>query len=419
MHQAFDPGKAEVFSASKAQICDIDDRSSNLHSHKGAAFHWDDDHDSLSRRLSLLLLEFDRVCDLPSGTCDVPFGTTPALEARDTLVSASPGCSDAVAMPPADPRRSPTVMSEALAAELVGVMSQCCARLQDDEGNGEDGEGRKDDVLRACVWIPCLPPPRNSRDVPPQGGFPLRQEHREERPSEQFFTMICRLMGRRDAPVGLVRQFCRHAVLPRLLRLQGAASRSLIDALARLASLRPSLVLTHVLVPLLCQPAGSLGSVQCEAVARVIKQGCFGMGEEGSGGFGGRRGVYLEKLLRGLCGWDLSLNLGDERGNGAQERKSPEVVEGEESRGLEGNEKEGRSEKRRGGGGLEHGRAMLYPVCEWTDVTLPVLTAVLGQRPTLSDETVLVVLERLRAALEGGGDLMHSFKLAALINALQ
>lgn len=126
------------------------------------------------------------------------------------------------------------------------------------------------------------------------------------------------------------------------------------------------------------------------------------MGEEGSGGFGGRRGVYLEKLLRGLCGWDLSLNLGDECGNGAQERRSPEVVEEKESRGLEGNEKEGRSEERRGGGGLEHRRAMLYPECEWTDVTLPVLTAVLGQRPTLSDETVLVVLERLRAALEVG-----------------
>lgn len=146
---------------------------------------------------------------------------------------------------------------------------------------------------------------------------------------------------------------------PPLWPFKGAASRSLIDALARLASLRPSLVLTHVLIPLLCQPAGSLGSVQCEAVARVIKQGCFGMGEEGSGGFGGRRGVYLEKLLRGLCGWDLSLNLGDECGNGAQERRSPEVVEEKESRGLEGNEKEGRSEERRGGGGLEHRRAML------------------------------------------------------------
>ncbi len=164
-------------------------------------------------------------------------------------------------------------------------------------------------------------------------------------------------------------------------------------------------MLTHVLLPLLCQPADAVGSVQYEVVTRLVKQGALGGGGKGED-------EHLGALLRGLCGVQLLRMLPeDDKGGGRH-------------------------------------------MCEWTDLTLPVLTAILAQRPTLSDETVLCLLERMQGALEvskrarelgtlptsslvhvfsltpthppthphpstvqGGGGLGHSFKFAALVNA--
>ena len=117
-----------------------------------------------------------------------------------------------------------------------------------------------------------------------------------------------------------------------------------------------------VLVPLLCQRGEKVGSVQCEAVTRIIKQGALGGEKGGERENHGQRHTHthtqqhLGLLLQGLCGVRLL-----EEGEG-------------------------------GGGGVR--------VCEWTDLTLPVLTAILTQRPPLSDEIVLCLLERMLSAVE-------------------
>ena len=94
----------------------------------------------------------------------------------------------------------------------------------------------------------------------------------------------------------------------------------------------------------------------------MIKQGALqGEGEE-----------HLGALLRGLCGVQLLLA------------------------------EEGAGEGGGGGGGGRGRRRKRRRVCEWTDLTLPMLTAILAQRPKLSDETVLCLLERMQGALEVG-----------------
>lgn len=161
-----------------------------------------------------------------------------------------------------------------------------------------------------------------------------------------------------------------------------------MTALADLASLRPFLLLHHVLLPLLCQPVDSLGSMQCEIVTRLIKQGALGGGGGGEGG-----GEQLEKLLRGLCRVSFIVGEEEEEENDSYEGvgrgTGDETMNKRRKRGSEG-ERTTRTRKRRRG-----------PLtCEWTDLSLPLLTAIVAQQPVLSDETVLILLERMLGALE-------------------
>jgi len=156
------------------------------------------------------------------------------------------------------------------------------------------------------------------------------------------------------------------------------------------------LLLEEVLLPLLCQDGAGVGSAQCEVVTRLVKQGALPP-------------ERLDALLLGLC----------------QDRQA-------------------------GGPALPPGCS-----CEWTDLTLPVLTAILlvtaPYLPPLGDATVLALLERLEGAVavrfcldttipsclqqlaksnpiqsltrntppqQVGGPLAASLKLAALVNAL-
>ncbi len=125
---------------------------------------------------------------------------------------------------------------------------------------------------------------------------------------------------------------------------QGAASRPLVSALTGIARRRPVLLLEEVLLPLLCQDGAGVGSAQCEVVTRLVKQGALPP-------------ERLDALLLGLC----------------QDRQAA-------------------------GPALPPGCS-----CEWTDLTLPVLTAILlvtaPYLPPLGDATVLALLERLEGAV--------------------
>ena len=140
--------------------------------------------------------------------------------------------------------------------------------------------------------------------------------------------------------------------------------------------------------------------MQCEAVTRLVKQGALGGGGGREGGREGGGGVEeLERLLRGMCGVRLVVEEEEE-----EEEEMEEEEEGEEE-GEEDRSSGNRVRKRRRRTGGREGkktrtRRRRKPTCEWTDLTLPLLTAIVAQRPTLSEETVLMLLERMLGALE-------------------
>ena len=143
--------------------------------------------------------------------------------------------------------------------------------------------------------------------------------------------------------------------------------------------------------------------MQCEAVTRLVKQGALGGGGGREGGReGGGGGEELERLLRGMCG--VTLVVGEEGEGAREEGKEEDEQQQQQQEGDSSGDETVKKRRRTGGreGGRTRRRRRKIQTCEWTDLTLPLLTAIVAQRPMLSAETVLMLLERMLGALEVG-----------------
>ena len=200
-----------------------------------AEFAIDDDEEeetkaSLRQRLGQLLLQLDNatpstiINNTSTSTSTSSFATiSRPLARRGTLPSAATAASTA-----APAAAAPALVEEAVAAELVEVMSRCCycssSQIEnEDEEEGGRREGRREgenaeDVLQYMVWSRCLPSSLPSSSS--SSSSSLRQQQQEQQQSERFFLALCQLLGRRDVSVPLFLLFCERAVLPRLVHLK-------------------------------------------------------------------------------------------------------------------------------------------------------------------------------------------------------
>jgi Fanconi Anaemia group E protein FANCE len=165
---------------------------------------------------------------------------------------------------------------------------------------------------------------------------------------------------------------CRDVVhgllLPRARALTAPASRVLVTGITNVAKQRPEAVVDGLVLPLLCTNSSSndvaVGSAQCELCLRLLRQ------------------VLPKHLLQGilvaLCTQNSSINSSDSSNSSSNSEAG---------------------------------------VCEWTDFTVPVVTALLNMQLQLSDETVSAVAGRIEAASELPA-LQSSLKFGTLVHVL-
>ncbi|CAM9879912.1 unnamed protein product, partial [Choristocarpus tenellus] len=174
--------------------------------------------------------------------------------------------------------------------------------------------------------------------------------------------------------------FVSRLLVPKARALTSPASRVLVTAVSGVAKARPGAVIEGLVLPLLCEgdPA-LLGSAQCELCLRLIKQVL--------------PKYTLDSVLYGLC----SLPSG-----GGGTGSTSGVYNWAAEEGMTG------------GGELRGGQERL---CVWTELTVPVVMALLNLKPSLSDKTVAQLVRRIEVASEQP-ELQTSLKFTTLIHIL-
>jgi Fanconi Anaemia group E protein FANCE len=161
-------------------------------------------------------------------------------------------------------------------------------------------------------------------------------------------------------------------LLPRARALTAPASRVLVTGITSVAKQRPEAVVDGLLLPLLCTDSSSssssnssdiaVGSAHCELCLRLLRQ------------------VLPKHLLQGIL---VALCTQSSSSSNSSDSCNSEATS----------------------------------VCEWTDFTVPVVTALLNMQLQLSDEAVSAVAGRIEAASELPA-LQSSLKFGTLVHVL-
>ena len=189
----------------------------------------EEDTASLRHCLGQLLFHLDTTSTTITTTTGSSSGSFSSFSRPLAQRGTSPIATTAAAAPPPPPPPSFGFVEEAVALELIEVMSRFCSSSssslhsgnenEEEGGSGEERAGEEEeDVLQYMVWSRCLPPSLPSSSSSSTSS--LRQQQQEQQQSERFFLMLCQLLGRKDVPVPLFVLFCNRAVLPRLIRLK-------------------------------------------------------------------------------------------------------------------------------------------------------------------------------------------------------
>jgi Fanconi Anaemia group E protein FANCE len=189
--------------------------------------------------------------------------------------------------------------------------------------------------------------------------------------ADDVLVAICSKVVSPSLGLRSCRDVVQELLLPRARALTAPASRVLVTGITSVAKQRPEAVVDGLILPLLCTSSSSsssgssdvaVGSAQCELCLRLLRQ------------------VLPKHLLQGI----LIALCTQSSSSSSSDSSSTEAASG---------------------------------VCEWTDFTVPVVTALLNMQLQLSDEAVSAVAGRIEAASEVPA-LQTSLKFGTLVHVL-
>ncbi|KAL1529410.1 hypothetical protein AB1Y20_000359 [Prymnesium parvum] len=154
---------------------------------------------------------------------------------------------------------SPRAPQGSLASEVVAILSGAKASFHDAE---LDDETRAALCERAVLTLLSLEPSRVAE------GCQLLQL--DEAPVEALLS-LCRAMASSDCSAQLAASVTSCVLLPRVIRVDEPASRSLFQSLLALQSLHPRVLVQSLMLPML-QRGAALNEPQTELLSQLIKQ---------------------------------------------------------------------------------------------------------------------------------------------------
>jgi hypothetical protein len=179
--------------------------------------------------------------------------------------------------------------------------------------------------------------------------------------SDELLSLVCARFVTSGLSRHVLLSFISAVFLPRIHALVAPAPRVLMTAITHVVKLRPEVISDAILLPMLCTRRNPVSSAQCELAIRLVKE---------------LPADRLDGVLHGLCAFDANSNGGV--------------------------------------GGWPHAERTH---CEWNDLTMPVVTAVIGKRIPLSERTTTTLINRLQHASESAS-MLKSQKFALVMHSL-